>query len=246
MKPQADSLILELTRRCNMCCEHCLRGDAENENMTLEVAIRAIDSFSSINSITFSGGEPTLCEDVFDKIVTHIIENDVNVYGFYVASNGKKVSMPFMCSLAKLYAHICRKNRGYMDDYQCTFDISRDQFHEDISMENKSILKAFTFTSERGEISDFGILNEGRARDAGIGYRNQDYNKPFEPEEELYSGDTCNRYEMVYVNVFGNIYSDCDWSYDTQDNILPHANLTEGDFDTIANIYNTKLEQIEF
>lgn len=26
----AISVFIEVTRRCNMCCAHCLRGDAEN------------------------------------------------------------------------------------------------------------------------------------------------------------------------------------------------------------------------
>ncbi len=30
------SLILEVTRRCNMCCAHCLRGDAEDIDMEKE------------------------------------------------------------------------------------------------------------------------------------------------------------------------------------------------------------------
>ena len=33
---QVYSLILEVTRRCNMCCAHCLRGEAENIDMQKE------------------------------------------------------------------------------------------------------------------------------------------------------------------------------------------------------------------
>lgn len=25
----ANNVVIEITRRCNMCCAHCLRGDAE-------------------------------------------------------------------------------------------------------------------------------------------------------------------------------------------------------------------------
>ena len=30
MEIYVESLVIEVTRRCNMRCEHCLRGDAQN------------------------------------------------------------------------------------------------------------------------------------------------------------------------------------------------------------------------
>lgn len=32
-----DSLAVEATRRCNMHCAHCLRGEAENKDISYEV-----------------------------------------------------------------------------------------------------------------------------------------------------------------------------------------------------------------
>ena len=32
-----DSLAVEVTRRCNMHCAHCLRGEAENKDISYEV-----------------------------------------------------------------------------------------------------------------------------------------------------------------------------------------------------------------
>ena len=31
----ACDVVIEITRRCNMCCAHCLRGDAEAVDMVL-------------------------------------------------------------------------------------------------------------------------------------------------------------------------------------------------------------------
>lgn len=33
-KAYVSSLIIEITRRCNMACEHCLRGNAQNLDIT--------------------------------------------------------------------------------------------------------------------------------------------------------------------------------------------------------------------
>ena len=57
---QVYSLILEVTRRCNMCCAHCLRGEAENIDMQKETIDKVLDLVDKIECVTFSGGEPSL------------------------------------------------------------------------------------------------------------------------------------------------------------------------------------------
>lgn len=36
MKINVHTLIVEVTRRCNMTCKHCLRGDAQSLDMQKE------------------------------------------------------------------------------------------------------------------------------------------------------------------------------------------------------------------
>ena len=55
-----QDLILEVTRRCNMACEHCLRGDAQNMDMSTEVVDQILEHCDRIGAVTFSGGEPSL------------------------------------------------------------------------------------------------------------------------------------------------------------------------------------------
>ena len=55
-----QQLILEVTRRCNMACEHCMRGDAQDMDMDIGLIDKALSSVSDIGCMTFSGGEPTL------------------------------------------------------------------------------------------------------------------------------------------------------------------------------------------
>ena len=51
------NLVLEVTRRCNMCCAHCLRGEAQNMDMQKETIDKLLDQTDSISMVTFSGGE---------------------------------------------------------------------------------------------------------------------------------------------------------------------------------------------
>ena len=231
-----DSLCLEITRRCNMACEHCLRGEAEKDGMSLETAMRAIRKFDNIGSIVFGGGEPTLEEDLIEDIVDFIIRENIDLDGFYMATNGKQVSMKTMFALSKLYAYIIEKN-GAFDDYQCVVDISRDQFHEDVR-KNIPILKAFRFVNERGEIPELGIINDGYAQKNGIGRRDLDKTKSFYKDQD-YDGE--NRYEMVYVNAYGLLYPDCDLSYNSQRNLPAVSIVSTKSFDDLVEEYELEL-----
>ena len=232
---RVEHFILELTRRCNMNCKHCLRGKSEDMEMSFDIAQKALNSFSQIGSITFSGGEPTLCENLISDIVDYIINNNIDVHGFYMASNGKNINMNVMFSLARLYAYIYKNEGGYLDDYQCVFDVSVDQFHEEIGRDNLGILKAFSFVSQRGEINPSGVIDEGNAMENHIGCRKLNHKKDFyiSEEDEEYG----NLYELVYVNSKGNIYADCDFSYASQDQISHISILQDKSFDELAKEY---------
>ena len=56
----AYKVVIEVTRRCNMNCAHCLRGDAQNLDISIDVIDRFFDAFANgadISTITFTGGE---------------------------------------------------------------------------------------------------------------------------------------------------------------------------------------------
>lgn len=233
-KPTIDTLVLETTRQCNMRCLHCLRGNAEALDMSLEIAIEAINKFSSIGNITFSGGEPTLRADLIEAVVNYIIENKIDVQSFYVASNGKEVSMQTMIALARLYGYIAES--GY-DTELCQFDVSLDQYHDKIAAKNMNILQAFSFVTHRNPIPQGGLINEGRASDNGIGCRNLHRYIEFTVDDDFDEP----RYDMAYVNVKGNILPGCDFSFATQDE-LSDVNITDGeDFAELAQRYNESL-----
>jgi MoaA/NifB/PqqE/SkfB family radical SAM enzyme len=42
-----DSVVIEITRRCNMCCAHCLRGDAEAVDIQEKYIDAFLDSFAN-------------------------------------------------------------------------------------------------------------------------------------------------------------------------------------------------------
>lgn len=59
MQINVYNLVIEVTRRCNMCCTHCLRGDAQDLDISDEV-LETVARNIQPSSVTFTGGEPSL------------------------------------------------------------------------------------------------------------------------------------------------------------------------------------------
>ena len=56
-----NTIIIETTRRCNMACPHCIRGDAQNMDIDLYILDTFLSNFKDgyIREILFTGGEPS-------------------------------------------------------------------------------------------------------------------------------------------------------------------------------------------
>jgi len=75
-KPQPTAvpvtIVWNYTNRCNLSCIHCHQnsGEVEDEELTTEEKFRLIDMLgeAGISILTFSGGEPLVCPDIFDGI----------------------------------------------------------------------------------------------------------------------------------------------------------------------------------
>ena len=221
----ASSLTLEVGRKCNMNCAHCLRGPAEDVSMTFETAKKAIDSVCGIDTITFTGGEPMLYADFICKVIDYIMDIDKDVRGFYIASNGKEVNMKLMLKLAEFYAYIEKKSGEA--EYTCMFDISLDSYHAPISEYNRAILQAFRFVGTKN--NDAYLIAEGNAADNGLGIRGPRIDASFSVYDDMV--------DMVYVNALGYVLPDCDYSYETQRE-LPGYNIHNHTLSYIIAHYN--------
>ncbi len=222
MAVNVSQLILEVGRKCNRNCTHCLRGASENKTICMEDVFAILNQVENIGCITFTGGEPTLYGEEISAIVDYIIDNKINVDNFYVASNGEIYNETLMLALVRLYAH-CTE---YGDNEISAYDVSNDQFHHpDAAVIRR--LKAFSFFSMRKEIPAVGILNEGNAYYNCIGARSLNHTKPFEVEEYDMGDHTDYWIEMVYLNAEGYLLADCDFSYETQRSLPKYKTIAE-------------------
>lgn len=83
-----NSLIIEITHRCNMNCAHCLRGDAENIDMKPETVDALLDQTQAIYNLTLSGGEPFLNLDLVEHIAEGIEKRGVELFSIGIITNG--------------------------------------------------------------------------------------------------------------------------------------------------------------
>lgn len=220
------NLIYEITRRCNIKCEHCLRGPAQKVDMSDAVIDRSLEGVSSISTITFTGGEPSLAVDRIRYILSAVKKRGIYVDSFYAVTNGKVKSLDLCLALMEWYAY-CDSNEI------SSFCISKDQYHTeeiDSVIDADTLYKALTFY--RPDERDHEIrtlINEGRAATNKIGKENARTGI----ELELNEDGTIDHIEEVYVNALGDVCTGCDLSFASQKKNAIGSVLT----DTIETIY---------
>ena len=87
MEIYVNYLAIEVTRRCNMKCNHCLRGDAQNLDISTAV-LSGIAKHIHPASVIFTGGEPSLNVPAIKRYFELAERYDTMPAAFYVATNG--------------------------------------------------------------------------------------------------------------------------------------------------------------
>lgn len=214
-KYNIDQLIIEIGRKCNMCCPHCLRGDDENLTIRYRDITDVFNNIESIGSLTVTGGEPFLYPSRIEYIVDLIERYEIPVSSFFVATNGTVKSFNVVKQLLRLY-ETCEEKE------LCELKISNDSYH-DKSKDIWCVLDGLAFARRSGDMKEEYLLSEGRAadnydterqvKDCGITVRND--------------GKTIDG--MIYVAADGNILTECDYSYANQ-SAHSHGNLRQASF----------------
>lgn len=239
-KIRIGSLVVEITRKCNMCCQHCLRGEAEPVDIKYDVLQKLFSGNIQFDSITFSGGEPMLNPDAIRFISDEILKSGQFLDSFYIVTNGKKYDSLVIDALLDLYSIADEKEL-------CGLALSIDEFHEPISKRNIQKLRGLSFFTEdkmsKG-IQSY-LLNEGRAKENGIGvydsivhdanfeiiekddidiYIENNFEIIKENDNDIYIGEP-----QLYLNIYGDMITSCDLSYENQ---KKHSlgNILDGSF----------------
>ena len=82
------SFCFEITRKCNMKCLHCMRGEAQDLTISKQVIDECLDNIAGIYNFILTGGEPFLEPDMIEYLFDGIIRREITVYGFSCMTNG--------------------------------------------------------------------------------------------------------------------------------------------------------------
>lgn len=212
---EIENLMLEITRRCNMTCNHCMRGDAQNIDMPYEVIDEILKNVRRIYTITFTGGEPFLKLDTINYFIDECERLGVEVSNFYIATNGTVQTKDMFMTIARLYA--------FCDDNSAScISGSNDGYHLDEWDVDWSMYEAFAFFTKRNKhpYEKRSLINQGRAE----GLRDT-VSPSFEPLTIEWENDIRGTF---YVNVNGEVMTCCDLSYDNQEqHIIGNVNNFE-------------------
>lgn len=224
-KIELSNLVIEVTRKCNMKCPHCLRGERQNIDIYNDYITKLLSDVESISTLTFSGGEPTLNIPAIRFTLDELKRLNIYVDCFYIVTNGneKAISQEFLLLLMDLYQYQGDKDNIYGN----MIEMSKDKYHSFTKEQQKTIdiLSMFTFFGIR-DLSP-RIINEGKGADVkGMDKVNLFYSSDlcvYENEIDIQVEDT------IYLNVNGQICNNCDYSYNSQ-NMFECFNLNNKTF----------------
>lgn len=121
-------LIIEVTRKCNFSCGHCLRGDAQSLDFNPKFLRKLLSNYpiKTIGRIMFTGGEPLLKPDIISQCLDIFREFDIELQYYYIATNGSMFNKETISVLGKLHSQ-CTCS----DDNTSCVEISNSKWHNE-------------------------------------------------------------------------------------------------------------------
>jgi len=240
-----------VTERCNLECEHCLRGCRSNKVMTDDVIEATLSNFNYIHTLAICGGEVTLALDIAEKIIDYVIKHNIVVGEITYTINGTIYSQKFLDLLDYSRSYLIRDgkkkdrtNFAISNDYYHAKEIKRLGLEEQFISNVQEYKKSPYYYGMRG--LDTKVFREGRAENLPedktlilrpmetymtyyIKYRNflGFMRKKFDRENGI-----CFMGPVIAVNPDG-IVTDCDASIEHQQTIYNYGNVLEESIEDI-------------
>ncbi len=115
---EIEKLYLEVTRMCNLECEHCLRGSSEKLFMSPETILNILKDVKKVNKLLITGGEPLLAIRQLRLIIELIRKGNIEVNTIMLITNSTIMSENVLDVL-----------RGLSSVSKLNLKLSYDMFH---------------------------------------------------------------------------------------------------------------------
>ena len=111
-----DTFAFEVTRRCNLKCGHCIRGDAQQLTLRKEYVDAVLNQTPMIVNVVLTGGEPFLEPELVEYIVDGIIKRKIYVGTFQSVTNGTVCSERIARAFVRMSQYIASWKTGKPSD----------------------------------------------------------------------------------------------------------------------------------
>lgn len=147
-KYRLNGLNVEITRRCNKRCAHCVRGDAQDISMSEGIIDRIFDDVADVQRIILGNGEALLEIERIEYFVSKLIDSDWSTSLIEVTTNGTILDD----RIVTIFESFCRS--GSLR--HAGIRISNDHFHDKDEYE-----KAWEFYKPLVDKANYQLLSEG-------------------------------------------------------------------------------------
>lgn len=222
----------EVTRKCQLHCPHCCRGDAQNVDMSKEIVDAFLNQTAAIRILEFAGGEPTLNIEIMDYWISEMKRRDIPLGGIIVFTNAIELSESVKRFYQNAYAYIdfCRKSKKIFTEtrtlarvHPIIVQVSRDTFHGNDIEQNFAEYRELLSAWDNCYVYHYAALPQavGKAKDiVSIMAQQQEYSSI-----PIVDADTphicCTEMETTDLIMYGDAYIPCLIVMDTYGKILP-------------------------
>lgn len=120
-KYRFHELDIEITRKCNKKCVHCMRGEAQPLTMSEEIIDRVFDEVKDVKRIVFGNGEALLEVERISYFINKLVKSQWSTQCVEVTTNG------ILCDerIVDIFEQFCLWEHGR----HASLRISNDQYH---------------------------------------------------------------------------------------------------------------------
>ncbi len=232
----AQYLEIIATNKCNLACEHCMRGDAIDKDISKEVYDAIFEKINFVDDLELGGGEISLNPQLIADLTSSLKKHGTIINNFSLTTNGTVVTDDFIYELKKLkeYVDECNKqdlsifSRVTPDNFCIVF--STDDYHI-----NEMIKKGYTIETLLENIkkyrqalgdncvdfkgySDFEIIDEGRAKNIKNTNVKKYIQKPLSNRFGYtnFNGNNCLITGLLAISADGEVLPCCNLSYENE------------------------------
>ena len=218
-----EKLYLEVTRMCNLECEHCLRGNREDLYMSDETIINTLKNIKKIGTLLITGGEPLLALRQIRTIIQMIKDNNIKVDEIILITNSTILNKEIISTLKELFIisnfklylsydvfhYLELKRLNLLEQRNKNAKVLKDlfqvedyrDFKSDVKYEVVLIPKGRALTLSQERLEEINQLSRqkyslSKIRHDAVSQFNIEYQNP---EEQVFG--------TIYVDVNGNIVS---------------------------------------